>query len=117
MKQLLLKALIVAVVFGVVLGFLDSFIWMRNIHEYNPPVSTSEAQELSRLPVAEMQAKLRVREVNLTRTQWLADSIRYPYFWKGVAEKSLIPISGIFLACVCLGLWNRNAYQKRAKSS
>lgn len=109
MKKLLLRSLIIAVVFGLATGFLDSFVWIRSFHKYDPPISTAEAQELAHLPVGEMQARMRQREVHLTRMEWLAESIRYPYFWKSVAEKSLIPAFGIFLACVCLGLWNRDS--------
>jgi len=109
MKQLLLKSLVVAVVFGLAIGFFDSLVWIRNIHKYDPPINTAEAQELARLPVVEMQARMRQREVHLTRIEWLADAIRYPYFWRGVAEKSLVPAFGIFFACVCLGRWSRGS--------
>lgn len=44
MKQLLLKSLVIAIVFGIAVGFLDSFVRMRNIHKYDPPISTLEAQ-------------------------------------------------------------------------
>ena len=104
MKQFLLKAIVIAILFGSVTGFLDSFIWIGNSHKFDPPLSTIEAQQLARLPVAEMQVELRQREVQLTRMGWLADAIRYPYFWKGVAQKSVIPTFAIFLACVGLGL-------------
>ncbi len=109
MRQLLLKALVIALVFGVSVGFLDSFMWIRSFHRYDPPLSTAEMQDMAKLPAAEMQLRLMPREKHFTRMEWLTESIRCPYFWKGVGQKSIFPVIGTLLGCLCLGSWNLRA--------
>jgi hypothetical protein len=109
MKALVIRSFVIALVLGAVTGFFDSFIWLRDLHKYDPPISLTEAHDLARLPASEMQLRLVQREKHLTKMEWLGESIRYPYFWQGVVQKSVFPIIGIFSGCLLLGVWNLRA--------
>ena len=42
----------------------------------------------------------------LTRMEWVQDSIGHAYFWEGVAKQSMVPVLGVFIACVFVGRLN-----------
>jgi hypothetical protein len=71
--------------------------------KYDPPISEEEGRQLRDLPIAKAEAELAGRRRTLTRGQWVLDSIGYSYFWRGVAEDSIVPIFGVFIGCVVLG--------------
>ena len=107
MRALLLRSLVAALLFGSAIGFLNEATSIQKAMMYKPPLSESEMQRLRNLPTREMDASLRAREVQLTRWEWLRDSIHYAYFWKRVAARSIVPIVGVLLACVGIGWTER----------
>lgn len=115
MRSRLAKALILALLAGPLFTFVNEIIWTHGAVKYDPPISQSEIEQLKRLPMAEMETKLAQRRVSLSRKQWLADSVGYSYFWKGLAESSLIPAIGVFLACLALSFWERRNSGSRSK--
>jgi hypothetical protein len=70
---------------------------------YEPPITEDEARRLRDLPIDQAEAAVASRRRILTRQQWVLGSIGYSFFWKGVAENSLVPIVGVFVACVFVG--------------
>jgi len=100
MKQLLLKSLVVAVVFGLAIGFFDSLVWIRNIHKYDPPINTAEAQELARLPVVRDAGKDEAARStsNPNRVARRRDSL--PLFLEGRSREK--PCPGLEYSCLCL---------------
>jgi hypothetical protein len=114
MKALLLRSLLVALLVGLSTGFVSYVESVHGAVRYEPPLSEAEVRELKHLPIAEMEAALQRRRISLTRKQWLVDSIGYSYFWTDVAKSSVVPIVGVFLACVCIGGWERRDARRNA---
>ena len=115
MKALLLRSLVAALLIGPAIGFVNEVVSIHNATQYEPPLSTAEIDRMRNLPLNGVQAVLRSREIKLTRWKWLVDSIHYSYFWKHVAEISILPSSGVFLACIWVG-WveRRHVHQMRS---
>jgi hypothetical protein len=88
MRSRLAKALILALLAGPMFTFVNEIIWTHGAVKYDPPISQSEIEQWKKLPMAEMETKLAQRRVSLSRKQWLADSVGYSYFWKGLADSS-----------------------------
>lgn len=107
MKIILLRALTIAIILGPLTTLVASAIFLHSARKYEPPLSQEELRKMDNLTVKEFEAALNVRAINLTRTQWLAESIHYPYFWKNLAKSTLVPALGIFLACICMGIVGR----------
>ena len=102
MKKTLLKSLVLALVFGPTISFFNALMWTRVTHRYQPPVSGEELRSWKG-SVAELQAELSKREVPYTRTDFLRDNVGQRFFWIYLAKSSLIPVLGVFFACVCFG--------------
>ena len=107
MKRLLLRSLIIAIILGPLLAFVISAASFRHATKYDPPISEEEMKQMDNMPVKEFKTALRAREVKLTYAQWLAESIGTPYFWNSLGRGSLVPTTGIFLACTCMGILER----------
>ena len=116
MRAILLRSLIAALLVGPTIGFVNYVASIHGAIKYEPPLSEAELGQLRKLPMNETGIALQGRRIKLTRTQWLVDSIRYSYFWKYVAEISIVPSVGVFFACVWVGwLERRRARQVCAK--
>ena len=103
MRKALCRSLIAAFVIGPVVGLLSEALLVRGAVIYVPPVSNSEMDSMENLPMKHFEAALAARKRHLTRWEWLKDSVPYAYFWKDIARRSIVPTSGVFLACVCVG--------------
>jgi hypothetical protein len=99
-RLLLLRCLIIAMVAGTSIAFVNSVLWMHAGVRYEPPMTAAEYDRLSGLTVANVEALLRTRQVRVTRMQALADSMSSSFFWKNLAKNSLVPSLGVFLACL-----------------
>ena len=66
-------------------------------------MAEDEWRRLQELPVAKYAEALSARRKLVTRAQWIEDSVGHSYFWKGIVRHSLIPIVGVFIACVVVG--------------
>jgi hypothetical protein len=107
MRRLLLRSLLIAVLVGPAVTFVLTVASMRRAVKYEPGISEDEIKSYHNLPVSELQALLKSREVKLTRYQWLRESIGYAYFWEGIALTSIRPCIGIFIGCVIIGTLER----------
>jgi len=103
MRNLLLRSLAIALVVGSCIGFADFVASVRGATKYDPPIAEEELQKLRQLPVEKYAEALSTRRKFLTRTQWLEDSIGYAFFWKDVAGHCVIPVLGVFMACIWIG--------------
>ena len=106
MKKTFLKSLVLALLLGPAISFFNSLMWTRVTHRYQPPVSGEELRSWKG-SVAELQAELSKREVPYTRTEFLRDSVGHRFFWINLAKSSLVPVLGVFSACICFGLLQR----------
>jgi hypothetical protein len=106
-KSLLFRSLIIGLLAGASIAFVNSVLWVRPAIGYDPPLTQAEYERLSGLTVAKMEALLKSREVRVTRKQVLAESMRGSFFWKNLAKNSLVPSLGVFLACLCIGVLER----------
>jgi hypothetical protein len=80
---------------------------VRNTTRYEPGLSEDEIKSYDNRTVSDLDAFLKSREVKLTLSQWLRESIGYAYFWKGIASNSIGPCIGIFLGCMVVGRLER----------
>jgi|HubBroStandDraft_6_1064221.scaffolds.fasta_scaffold484141_1 hypothetical protein len=81
LKSLVLRSLLIALIFGPLTAFATTVQWVRGPIRYDPPISEVEWRQLTELPPAKMALALQVREVHLTRSQWLASSVGHSFFW------------------------------------
>jgi hypothetical protein len=103
MKKVVQKSLAAALLIGFIVGFVN---YVGSVHaavKYDPPFSEDEYRRIRELPIEKAEAALRAREVKLSRTQWVVQSMGYSWFWWAVTKNSLIPILGVFVACLCVG--------------
>jgi hypothetical protein len=107
MKRLFLRSLIIAIILGPLSAFVISAASFRHATKYDPPISEDEMKRMDNMTVKEFKTALRAREVKLTYAQWLAESIGTSYFWKSLGTGSLVPTTGLFLACICTGILER----------
>ena len=114
MRTVFLRSLLAAVLIGPAIGLLSELASLRDATKYDPPLSEAEMQQMKGLPLNEVEASLRGRRKAMTRWEWLEDSVPYSYFWKQLAEVSVLPSSGVFLGCVWVG-WTtkRQVLQQR----
>jgi hypothetical protein len=106
-KSPLAKTILIAILTGPLVAFLNTVILSHVNHRYEPPLTQDEMKQWEKLPVTEMKMKLLQREVPFSKLEWLSVSVRYGYFWKQLGVASIIPTMGIFLACLCFGRWER----------
>jgi len=102
-KKLLVKSIVVALLMGSLVGFVDYVASVHGASKYDPPITAEEGRQLRELPIDKAEAAVASRRRILTRHEWVAESIGYSYFWRGVAEDSIVPILGVFIACVFMG--------------
>lgn len=107
-KRHFLTSLLLALVFGPLIAFVDSVARTRVTHRYASLISQAEMEQWERGSVSQFKAELAKREVPYTRTQWLADSVGHTFFWNNLAKSSVIPALGVFLACMCVNLFGRS---------
>lgn len=103
MKSLLLRSLLAAILIGPLVTFISTVASTRTTVEYVPGVSQDEFKAYDSRTVSDLEAFLKSRQVKLTRSQWLRESIGYSYFWREIAWQSLGPSIGVFLACILVG--------------
>jgi hypothetical protein len=110
MRKLVGTSLVVALLIGVLVGFVDYVAPFHGASKYDPPISEEEGRQLRDLPIAQAEAVLAARpKTFITRRQWVSESIGYSYFWRGVAKKSIAPALGIFISCLAVaGLRRRD---------
>lgn len=103
MKSLLLRSLLAAALIGPLVAFASTVASVRPGVRYAPGISQYELKSYDSRSVTDLEAFLQSREVKLTRSQWLRESIGSAQFWEGNAWKSVEPIIGIFLGCIIVG--------------
>jgi hypothetical protein len=102
-KKLLAQSVVVALLLGSLVGFVDYVASVHGASKYDPPITAEEGRQLGELPMDKAVAAMAARRRILTRREWVAESIGYSYFWRGVAKDSIVPILGVFIACVFVG--------------
>ena len=95
--------LLVAILLGFCVAFLETVMWTRVSYRYEPGISQVEFQQLSQMTHDQAEAFLAARRKPYSRKEWLRDSLSDGYFWKYLAEKSAIPAIGILIACLMVG--------------
>lgn len=105
MRRLLVRSLVIAVLIGSLVGFADFVASVHGASKYDPPISAEESRQLRDMPIEKAEAVLAARRKILSRREWVVGSLRYSYFWKGVAKDSLFPVIGIFIGCLLVGRW------------
>ncbi len=103
MKGLLIRSFLAAVLIAPLANLVVGIASVRAITEYQPGISEAEMRSYDNRTVAELQTFLQSRGVRLTRYQALRESMRYSYFWKGLARGSVAPCIAVFLGCVIVG--------------
>jgi hypothetical protein len=103
MKGLLGRSAVVALLIGSFVGFVSYVQSVHGAARYDPPLTEDEGRRLRSLPMDQAEAALATRQKLITRQQWVMESIGYSFFWKSVAGNSLLPILGVFVACVIVG--------------
>ena len=107
MRSLFLSSLLVALLIGPLVTFVSTVASVRTTVKYEPGLSEAEMKSYDNRTVSDLDAFLKSRQVKFTRYQWLRESVGYPYFWKGIALRSLGPCIGIFLGCIVVGRLER----------
>jgi hypothetical protein len=108
--------LLVAILLGFCVAFLETVMWTRVSYRYEPGISQVEFQQLSQMTHDQAEAFLAARRKPYSRKEWLRDSLSDGYFWKYLAEKSAIPAMGIFIACLIVGRRTRHGTQIKDES-
>jgi len=103
MKNLLVRSLLAALLIGPLVTFVIGVGRMRLIREYQPGISESEMKAYENRTVAEFEAYLQSRQVQLTHYQSLRELMRHPFYWQGLARASTAPCIAVFLGCVIVG--------------
>ena len=103
MRAFLLRSLVAALLIGPAIGFISEATSVEKATKYYPPLSTAEIDRMKNLPFGEVEAAVHRRAIPMSRWEWLKDSIRYSYFWRDVAGRSIVPTAGVFLACLWVG--------------
>src|SRR5271168_32817 len=103
MKELLGRSAVIALLMGSLIGFVGYVGSVHGATRYDPPITEDEAHRLRELPMDQAEAAVASRRRIITRQQWVRGSIVYSFFWKGVAENSVVPVIGVFVACVLVG--------------
>ena len=111
MRKTILLFLLVAILLGFCVSFLEAVMWTRVTYRYEPGISQVEFQQLSLMTHGQAEAFLAARRKPYSRKEWLRDSLSEGYFWKYLAEKSAIPAIAIFIACLIVGRRTRPGMQ------
>ncbi len=106
--------MLAAILVGPAIGFVSKVALIQGGTKYEPPLSEIEFDRMGNMTVNEMETALSKRRIKMSRWDWMRDSIRYSYFWKQVAHESIVPTSGVFLACMFVGWREENAGLKAA---
>ena len=112
MKTLFLRSLLATVLIGPAIGFLSEFVLVHKAARYDPPIDQAEFHQMDNMTVSEMKAAMAKRRIMMSRWEWLRDSAPYSYFWKDLAHRAVVPSSGVFLACMWVGLMEQRHVQK-----
>jgi hypothetical protein len=107
MKRLLISSLIAALLIGPSIGFASHVLSFRGGAKYDPPIPADEWQKIRELPISQAHEILQARQKPLTRLDWIQDSVLHSYFWRGVARQSMVPVLGVFIACVFVGRFSK----------
>jgi hypothetical protein len=98
-----LGSLVVALLLGLLVGFVHYVASVQGAVRFDPPLSEDELRRLSELPAPKAEELLASRRKTLTRGQWVRESIGHSFFWNGVAKDSIVPALGIFAGCMVIG--------------
>jgi hypothetical protein len=104
MKKVAEKSLAAALLIGFLVGFADYVASVHGVFKYDPPLTEAEYRQIRDLPIEKAEGELKPRTIELSRTRWIFESIVEPWFWWNVIKKSILPIVGIFIACLCVGV-------------
>jgi hypothetical protein len=115
-RRLILSSLVMAMLAGPSIAFMNSVLWLRPGIKYEPPMTEAEYTRLRDLSVRNAEALLKSRAVHMTRTEVLAESVGNSYFWRNLAKNSLVPSLGVFLACLCMGLLDKRRTKRRSEA-
>ena len=107
MRTLLLRSLIAAVLIGPAIAVVNELASINGGVKHQPALSKGEIERMKDLPMRDAEAAFRARTVLLTRWEWFLDSVKYSYYWKHIAEISVAPSAGVFVACFWVGLVER----------
>jgi len=102
-KALLLRCLLAAVLIGPAIALISELASFHWATKYEPPLTEAEFHQMRNMTVNEMEATLSHRKINVSRWEWLSDSIHYSYFWKHIAQNGIVPGFGVFFACAWVG--------------
>ena len=105
MRKLVVRSFVVAMLIGFSTGFAAYVASVHGAGRYDPPLSEQEWRQVREMPIEKAEAVLSARRKILSRKEWVVGSLRYSYFWKGVAKDSVFPIIGIFVGCLLVGRW------------
>jgi hypothetical protein len=103
MKTIILRSLATAILVGFCISLATTVIGTRVTHRYEPGLSPAEMQHISELTGAQAKAFLAGREIPYSKREWLRDSLGEWYFWRYLAQRGLVPATGVFLACLFVG--------------
>ena len=115
-RRLIFSSLVIAMLAGPSIAFMNSVLWLRPGVKYEPPMTEAEFTRLRDLSVRDAEALLKSRAVHMTRTEVLAESVSNSYFWRNLAKNSLVPSLGVFLACLCMGIWDKRRTQRQSEA-
>lgn len=107
MRALILRSLVVAIFVGLCISLATTAIWTRVSYRYEPGLTQAEMQQLSQLTPTQAEAAVAGRRKPYSRREWLIDSLGEGYFWRYLAQRSVVPAIGIFFGCVFLGALTR----------
>jgi hypothetical protein len=107
-RAIILRSLAVALLGGLCVSFATTAVWTRVSYRYEPGLTQAEMQKLSELPPAQAEAELAGRRKPYSRGAWLMESLGQSYFWKYLAQRGIIPATGMFLACILVGVLTKN---------
>lgn len=112
MRSLVVRRIVIAIVFGFAIAFLNRALWIKPTVRYEPPISEAELRAYDARSVAALESFMKSRAVRMTRVQVLSEELRTPTYWRWLAEDSLVPACGVFIALL-LG----SAVDRRRNSS
>jgi hypothetical protein len=102
-KPLLLRSLIAAILIGSAIGFVTEVASIKGGMRYEPLLSEEEVTQMRSISPNQMEGSLASRRIRMNRWEWLKYSIHYSYYWKHVAQNTIVATCGLFLGCVWVG--------------
>jgi hypothetical protein len=103
MKALLIRSAIVALLAGTLIAFVNFLANLGPTHAYNPPISQEEMKQWDTLTVGQLEARLKSREVTMTRMQVFVETLKAGYFPKRLAKGGSVGAIVVFGACMFVG--------------